>query len=237
MIAGMVQENWERAYREAPEIFDAFSRAEDPDGVLVQRLLRHTHVDDRSVLEIGCGTGRYTVEIAPHAARYVGVERSPQMLALARARCAELAEPPTLVCGQAQRLPLPSDSVDRVIAAWVLVNMRPSVRGAALSEARRVLRPGRGNGLWLLENHWTGEFQELRGVRSHAEQDRIRAMMATGGFLLVDVVQTELRFPDAAEAERVLGYLCGEPVRERLRRNPVSRLGHNVAVLHRPADS
>lgn len=232
----MGRENWERAYREAPEIFDAFSRAEDPDGVLLQRLLLHTHVDDRSVLEIGCGTGRYTAEIAPHAGRYVGVERSPQMLALARKRCARLAKPPTLICGKAQRMPLPSDSVDRIIAAWVLGYMRPSTREAALAEARRVLRPGRGNGLWLLENHWTGEFQTLRGVHSHAEQDRLRTLMAAGGFLLVDVVHTELRFPDAAEAERVLGFLCGEPVRERLRRNPVSRLGHNVAVMHRPAD-
>ena len=31
-------EHWSRAYREAPEIFDAFTRAEDPDGLVARRL-------------------------------------------------------------------------------------------------------------------------------------------------------------------------------------------------------
>jgi len=67
-------ENWNRAYVEAPEIFDAFSRAEDPDGLITRSVLKHAELEGRRVLEIGCGTGRYTREWAPAAASYLALE-------------------------------------------------------------------------------------------------------------------------------------------------------------------
>src|SRR5919205_1780414 len=36
------------------------------------------------VLDLGCGTGHLTAQIAAHGARLVGLDRSPQMIAAAR---------------------------------------------------------------------------------------------------------------------------------------------------------
>ena len=100
-----------------------------------------------------------------------------------------------------------------------------------------MLRESPGSGLWLVENHWSGEFQELRGKRAEVEEARIRGMIELGGFTLVERIETELRFPTPDETLRVLGYLCGESVHERLVQRPRARLGHNVIILHRPAAS
>lgn len=226
-------ENWDRAYREAPEIFDAFARAEDPEGRIVDALRRHADLDRRDVLEIGCGTGRYSEALARGAARYVGLEKTPQMLALARTTLTPGGA--QLLCGDARRIPLPAASVDRVLALWVLVNMRPDARAEALAETDRVLRRKAGCALWLVENRWSGEFQRLRGRRAEVEETRIRDLMGTAGFSLVEQIETELRFPSPGEATRVLGYLCGEPVRRRLEARPLASLTHHVVILQRPA--
>jgi len=141
---------------------------------------------------------------------------------------------PSFVCARAESIPLRAASVDQVVAAWVVINLPPPSRAAALVEIDRVLGRGRG-GLWLIENHWSGQFQELRGRRGEAERARVVQLCDSEGFERVDVVETELRFSTTVEAERVLGYLCGEAVRRNLRNRPTAKLTHNVIILHRPA--
>lgn len=230
-----VGENWNRAYFEAPEIFDAFCRAEDPDGRISRQLTAHAELDGKVVLEIGCGTGRYTREWAPRADRYLAVERSLKMLALAQRNCADESMPLDFICGDAARLPFPDETFDRVIAGWVVVNLRPGVRRAVLAEASRVLRPIPGADTWLIENHWSGEFQELRGRRAAVEEARIKRLADEWGFEPVEVVESELRFPDAGQARDVLGWLCGDPVRRKLNERPTHRLSHHVVLLRRAA--
>ena len=232
----MPKENWDRAYREAPEIFDAFSQAEDPDGLVAQRLLAHVSLAGRTVLELGCGTGRYTRELAPQAGLYLGVEPSPSMLLLARKAFVDLPHPPTLLRARGQTLPLRTGSVDVLLAAWVLVNLRAEVRDRVLKEALRVLRPGAGCGMWLLENHWDSQFQHFR-ERGAEDEVRLRRLMEHDGFHLVEVITTELRFPSCSEAERVLGYLCGEAMLRHLRSAPTAVLEHRIVILHRPVDA
>ncbi len=228
-------ERWNLAYREAPEIFDAFTRAEDPDGRVVASLLARASLDGRSVLEIGCGTGRYTRELAPNAGCYLALERSPQMLRLALAGPRDAAPHPWFVCARAERMPLRPRSMEQVIAGWVLVNLRPAARAAVLHEIDRVLRPGPGSATWLIENHWSGEFQELRERRREEDRARVLRLIDDEGFELVEIVETELRFPSSTACRQVLGYLCGDAVDARLRRRPTRCLTHNVIILCRPA--
>ena len=228
-------ENWNRAYVEAPEIFDAFSRAEDPDGLITRSVLKHAELEGRRVLEIGCGTGRYTREWAPAAASYLALEKSPGMLQLARQNCAGPTASPEFICANAAAIPVSDGTVDRVLAGWVVINLQPRLRTMVLRETARVLGGDPGTGLWLIENHWSGEFQLLRGRRRDEESVRVRTLIDRHGFSIVEVVHTELRFPSTDEAERVLGWLCGEAVRRRLHENPLDRLTHHVVILQRPA--
>ena len=58
------------------------------------------------MLEIGCGTGRYTRQWATHASFYVALERSAPMLALARCCCETGPAGPSFVLADATKLPL-----------------------------------------------------------------------------------------------------------------------------------
>ena len=93
------------------------------------------------VLELGCGTGNLQQAMSRQAALTapIGLDASPQMLALARRKVAHGGGAARLVRGDARAMPFPPASFDALVATF------PSeyiLAHATLSEARRVLRPG-----------------------------------------------------------------------------------------------
>ncbi len=101
----------------------------------------------RSVVEIGCGTGalarRLLLHELPGEARYLGVDLSPHMVEIARARLAQFEARAEVQLGDAASgLPLERGRADRVVAAYVLDLLSPERTQAVLAEAARVLAPG-----------------------------------------------------------------------------------------------
>ncbi|QSW98382.1 class I SAM-dependent methyltransferase [Haloterrigena alkaliphila] len=75
-------------------------------------------VEDRNILEIACGTGRFTVMLAEQGADVVGLDISAAMLQQGRNKRENTALEGTLefLRGDAGRLPFPDDHFDTVIA-------------------------------------------------------------------------------------------------------------------------
>ena len=75
-------------------------------------------VDDKQVLEIACGTGRFTVMLAERGADVVGLDISEAMLSQGRekARAAGVEDHLEFLRGDAGRLPFPDDHFDAVLA-------------------------------------------------------------------------------------------------------------------------
>ncbi|XP_063788318.1 uncharacterized protein LOC134943360 [Pseudophryne corroboree] len=65
-------------------------------------------------LDVGCGTGRYTLPLAPHFKKVLGIDTSESQINLARQYT--LAKNVSYVVGQAENLPLKDASVDLVNA-------------------------------------------------------------------------------------------------------------------------
>lgn len=72
--------------------YDLFyqSKSYDIEGDYVSRLLKKFHGNPRSILELGCGTGRHAEQLAGHGYRVHGVDLSPEMIRQAQARVAVL---------------------------------------------------------------------------------------------------------------------------------------------------
>jgi demethylmenaquinone methyltransferase/2-methoxy-6-polyprenyl-1,4-benzoquinol methylase/ArsR family transcriptional regulator len=95
----------------------------------------------RALLDLGAGTGRMLELLAPNAVRAVGVDLSPAMLALARARIdAAGLRNAQVRQGDIYAPPIEADAFDLVVIHQVLHFLDDPAR--ALKEAARALRPG-----------------------------------------------------------------------------------------------
>jgi ubiquinone/menaquinone biosynthesis C-methylase UbiE len=94
-------------------------------------------------LDVGCGTGRLLAFLhdAWPAMRLVGLDLSAPYLAEAR-RLAGRTARVKLMEGAAESLPFADASIDLVTSSFVLHELPKKVRGQALSEMARVLKPG-----------------------------------------------------------------------------------------------
>lgn len=94
-----------------------------------------------AVLDIGAGTGDLSFAAVASGARVLAVDLSAGMLAvLARRATAEQRARIEPLVGNAEQLPLPDASVDRIVTGFTVRNVGDLARACA--EFKRVLRPG-----------------------------------------------------------------------------------------------
>jgi ubiquinone/menaquinone biosynthesis C-methylase UbiE len=97
-------------------------------------------VEDRRILEVACGTGRFTVLLADRGADIVGMDISEAMLEQGRekARATGVDESLSFLQGDAGRLPFPDNHFDAVFAMRFF-HLAPDPEGF-MKEMRRVAR-------------------------------------------------------------------------------------------------
>jgi ubiquinone/menaquinone biosynthesis C-methylase UbiE len=97
-----------------------------------------------AVLDVGCGTGgevRKLADIVGRSGRVAGLDRSAQLIAQARGRCAEIDQPRIeFVVGDAHQLPFADQTFDGCRADRTLQHLTKPDQ--ALAEMARVVRSG-----------------------------------------------------------------------------------------------
>jgi ArsR family transcriptional regulator len=133
------------------------------------------------LVDIGTGTGRMLELFGAHARRALGVDRSPEMLRLARVKLAEAGlAGAELRQGDMYALPLATGSADTIIIHQVLHYAQHPA--AAVAEAARLLAPG---GRLLIVDFAPHEREELRVRDAHVRlgfaDDAVVRWMAEAG--------------------------------------------------------
>lgn len=142
------------------------------------------------LVDLGTGTGRMLEVFGAAAVRALGVDRSPEMLRLARAKLSEAVPSAELRQGDLTALPLADAIADTVILHQVL-HFVPQP-AAALAEAARLVGDA---GRMLIVDFAPHEREELRVRDAHQRlgfSDRqIAGWLKAGGLDLVEVKQLE----------------------------------------------
>lgn len=99
-----------------------------------------------AVADIGCGPGMWVHLLATLGVEVIGIDLSPRMIDLARARSSDAR----FEVGSIHDLPLPTEGFDGAACMYVLHHVPDDAIDAALDELVRVVRPG---GVLLLGGH------------------------------------------------------------------------------------
>lgn len=103
------------------------------------------------ILDVGCGTGVQTLELARHGELVVGLDISKELLKIAQTKCREKPNI-HLLEADATKIPFPDGYFDAVFSYGDVLSHIPDYR-AALKEMSRVLRPG-GLVTFEADNKW-----------------------------------------------------------------------------------
>lgn len=125
------------------------------------------------LVDIGTGTGRMIELFGPRAVQAVGIDRSSDMLRLARVKLEAAGIQSSLRQGDMYALPLGDQSADSIIIHQVLHYAHSPA--AAIAEAARVLAPG---GTLLVIDFAAHEREELRATDAHIRLGFDDEMMA-----------------------------------------------------------
>jgi SAM-dependent methyltransferase len=159
------------------------------DPFIAKKLFDHLSPQQGSAyLDIGCGTGNYTIALAEKGINFYGVEPSESMLALAR----EKNKTVMWRLGTAENIPATDAFFDGAIATltvhhWVDLN-------GGMAEIQRVLKPGgrlvvftstpvQMQGYWL--NHYFPDML-AKSIGQMPSLERIREALRAAGLHLLD---------------------------------------------------
>ncbi|MGC9398094.1 MAG: class I SAM-dependent methyltransferase [Anaerolineae bacterium] len=211
-------DHFARIYHEEAANYEALVSREDYAQRLRPALtdIRDPHGLD--VIDLGSGTGRLAVMLAPLVNTMAAFDLSPHMLAVARDRLRRSGLR-NWITGVADHRALPvGDAVaDLAVAGWSIVytvvwyeqSWRREL-GQALREMERVLRPG-GTQI-IIETLGTGE------TSPHPPDDLLLYLdylEAEAGFQST-WIRTDYRFASLEEAQRLTGFFFGDAMIEKL---------------------
>lgn len=129
------------------------------ERLAIARELRPWHGDQRRILDLGCGTGEFAAEFAP--AGYIGIDVSMTYLRDAAAR-----HRGNFLAAGGDALPLQDACCDAALIVGVLHHLPDALASAAMSEVRRVLKPGAS--VLIMEDIPPPPGENLAGQVMHA---------------------------------------------------------------------
>lgn len=149
-------------YASAAERYQALVGREDHQGNLLPAILAIDPLKGKDVIELGAGTARVSCLIAPSVGTLMAADISHHMLSLGKQYLDSLNLTNWRLSLESHRaLPFPNQSADVIISGWsfcyAALDSGPDWQPAleeALSEAKRVLRPG--GRLIVIESLGTG---------------------------------------------------------------------------------
>lgn len=181
------------SYYQHADVYKIFSDAEDKEGVIWSFLANI--FKDKSVLDLGCGNGRYLDLIQSVASSSVGVDQSLPQIQQGKKHL-------PFIVADGCILPFANATFDYTISCWVWGTiMDEAKRESIFKEACRVTKPG--GSIFLIENDTPSEFEYYRGRHLNKKTQDYNDWIIKQGFSTFQQLETFITFDNVLLAQFV----------------------------------
>ena len=215
-----MSERQRKIYQTDGDRYETLISREDHQGNLVKVLDEIVRVEGLDVLDLGAGTGRLAVMLAPRTRSIKAFDLSEEMLRVCRQRfeATGLSNWDVQVADH-RTIPLPDHSADLVVSGWSVAYLyvwHPETWKEELEkwmqEMKRVLRPG--SFIVLFESLGTGNETPIK--LEHLKE--YYPWLEKAGFQN-KWIRTDYKFESPEEAEELSRFFFGDELGDRVRRN------------------
>ena len=206
-------------YYEENDIYEIFSIAEDYPNKIYECLL--PQIKNKIVLDLGCGTGKFMQKFYDKATKYYGLDLSDQQLNIAKRKV--YSNSVEFICCSAENIPLPDNSVDIIIATWVLGTiLELDRRNKVLAEMRRVLKDN--GSIYLVENDTGGEFEKIRNRYPNIQRTKeYNDWIEGNGFSCYNKFETYFKFNDKDQSKNVFSNIWGNEIGDKVNKEIIKQ--------------
>ncbi|MCC6299982.1 MAG: methyltransferase domain-containing protein [Anaerolineales bacterium] len=216
----MSDEIQRKIYQTDGDRYEALIAREDHQGNIMKALEEIINPDNLDILDLGAGTGRLAVMLAPRARSIRAFDISGEMLRVCRQRLESSGLSNWQVeIADHRQLPIANHSADLVVSGWsvsYLAVWNPETWRDELEkwlgEMKRVLR--RGSPIVLFESLGTGNESPVK--LSHLEN--FYQWLDEVGFQN-KWIRTDYKFESLAEAEELSRFFFGDELGDKVRQN------------------
>ena len=209
-----------KIYQSEGDRYEALIAREDYQGNIPRAIDEIINVDGLDVFDLGAGTGRLTLLLAPRAKSIRAFDASAEMLRVCRERLAKSGLSNWQVdVADHRQLPVPDHSADLVVSGWSVSYLAVwnQENGQAeldkwLREMKRVLRT---DGMIILfESLGTGNEEPVR--LEHVES--AYRWLDANGFANI-WIRTDYKFDSIEEAIELSRFFFGRELGDKVQRN------------------
>ena len=202
------------SYYDRASVYEDFCAAQDSPQLVAQYLI--PAVSRQSVVDMGCGNGKYSAILSPYAQSLLSCDKSEQQLRLARSKYPQLH----LFCTDITSIALRSHSFDIALCSWVLGTLTRERQLLALKELKRVAHK-----IILIENDIDSEFETLRQRHSSIDTrtSEYNAFLLTQGFRVSAQLSTYFQFSSTQCAQQTFSRIWGEHLEQHIKKDTIEQ--------------
>jgi ubiquinone/menaquinone biosynthesis C-methylase UbiE len=144
-------------YESQPEIYEILSQSEDFDKRILRTMLADVSFENRVVLDLGAGTGKFSVPLSSKAKLVVSLDKSEGALGILKRK--SKSKRIAVLKGVFSNIPLSDESVDIISATWAFNPSLPNAE-AIFGEMLRVTK--KGGKMIIVGNYPAGEYHLIK---------------------------------------------------------------------------
>lgn len=206
-------------YRKHTDIYEELAKAEDRRNDIFKQTVKIFNPKGKVVMDLGCGTGKYTILFSKNAKRVYAVDVSKSMLKILRNKIKKKKiKNVKIIRSDYGKINLPKESVDLIFSTWSFP-AHSKTWASDLSKLKKILR--KGGCMIFVDNYHGGEFWKIRNIVTDRKKDfcyGLHKWMSSKGFKrkILDVLLefgTEKRVRDICRpfyGDGVAGYVLGK---------------------------